>query len=80
MKNNDLMSLNKDLYNEFSLEKLEERLETDPLFIANFLAPCGGNEICYENNDCHNNGICHNNSSCYENGTCHNNGSCNING
>lgn len=26
--------LNGNLYNEFSLEKLEERLETDPLLIA----------------------------------------------
>lgn len=36
-KKDELMPLNENLYNEFSLEKLEERLETDPLVIGDLI-------------------------------------------
>lgn len=35
----DLVSLNDSLYNEFSLEELEKRLETDPLLFGNLVDP-----------------------------------------
>lgn len=36
-KKDELTPLNEKLYNEFSLEKLEERLETDPLMIGDLM-------------------------------------------
>ena len=33
-KGNELIPLNENLYSEFSLEKLEERMETDPLTLG----------------------------------------------
>ena len=35
----DLVSLNDSLYNEFSLEELENRLETDHLLFGNLVEP-----------------------------------------
>ena len=35
----DLVSLNDSLYNEFSLEELEKRLETDPPLFGNLVDP-----------------------------------------
>ena len=43
----DLVSLNDSLYNEFSLEELENRLETDPLLFGNLVDHlCGINFSC----------------------------------
>ena len=46
-----LMPLNNKLYSEFSLQELEERLETDPLLLASFLdieraESCGCKKKC----------------------------------
>lgn len=43
-KSDELISLNENLYNEFSLEKLEERLETDPLVVIADLTNDGSAE------------------------------------
>ena len=35
MRNQEILSLNETLYDEFIIEELEERYETDPLFLSN---------------------------------------------
>ena len=68
-----LKPLNENLYNEFSLDQLEERLETDPIMVANILAPCNIVTECGSHNGCSRY------FSCYIDGTCGEKVSCNIN-
>ena len=68
-----LKPLNGNLYNEFSLDQLEERLETDPIMVANILDPC--NVLV----DCGSYRGCTDYYSCYIDGTCGEKISCDIN-
>lgn len=69
-----LKPLNENLYNEFSLEKLEERLETDPLMIANFLAPCNVLTECETAEGCKGYRSCYIDGDCGEYVTCRTHG------
>lgn len=73
-----LKPLNENLYNEFSLEKLEERLETDPIFVMNFLGAPGdySSHSCADNTSCYSLYSCGENDSCSSNEICDYNGAC----
>ena len=80
-KKNDevfLIPLNKNLYNEFSLDELEQRMETDPIAVGIELLGldnCPGNS-CSGNGNCDDLTMCIGNTTCSENHSCTNNGVC----
>lgn len=46
LQDGDLVSLNQNLYSEFTIQELEQRLETDPLLLGDMLQLLGNDAGC----------------------------------
>jgi hypothetical protein len=58
-KNEEIISLNTELYDDFFVQELEVRLETDPLMLGGLMDIC---ELCYGHSVC--DGHCFNYGNC----------------
>lgn len=60
--NTELLSLNEELHTEFTIQELEQRLETDPLMFVDFFQTSLLDDTCTETNSlvihCNPNNMC----------------------